>query len=151
MKPRASWSDNERLVYKWFNELFNQGNLDVVDDILAPSVEYNGPLSLTPEDVQGPEDIKEYVRVYQDAFPDIWYSVEHIFGTDEEMGVRWVATGTHESDLFDIESTGGTFEEDGINVFAIDDGRITHIWSQWDTLRMVQELGVMPPVGLASE
>jgi len=147
MKPRESWSENERLVYKWFNELFNQGDLDVADDILAPEVSYNGPVSLTPRDVNGPEDIKDYVAVYQEAFPDIWYTVEHIFGSDAEMCVRWVATGTHTSDLFDLESTGETFAEDGINVFTIDDGRITEIWSEWDTLKMVQELGVMPPVG----
>jgi len=151
MKPRNSWSENERLVYKWFNELFNQGDLDVADDILAPEVSYNGPVSLTPRDVRGPEDIKDYVSVYQEAFPDIWYTVEHIFGSDDEMCVRWVATGTHDSDLFDLESTGETFAEDGINVFTIDDGRITEIWSEWDTLRMVQELGVMPSVGEASQ
>lgn len=151
MKPRDSWSENERLVYKWFNQLFNQGDLDIADEILAADVQYDGPPSLTPEDVQGPDDIKEYVGVYQEAFPDIWYSVEHIFGTDYEVGVRWVATGTHESDLFGIESTGGTFEEEGINVFAVDEGLITHVWSQWDTLRMVQELGVTPSVGTASK
>ena len=147
MKPTDSWSENERLVYKWFTELFNRGDLAVADEILAPAVRYHGPASLTPGDVSGPAAIKEYVEVYQRAFPDIWYTVEHIFGGADEICVRWVATGTHESDLFSLESTGETFEEAGINAFALEDGLITDVWSQWDTLRMVQELGIVPPVG----
>ena len=33
----------------------------------------------------------------------------------------------------------------------VEDGRIADVYAQWDTLRMVQELGVVPPVGLAAK
>jgi steroid delta-isomerase-like uncharacterized protein len=144
-------SESETLIQRWFEELFNRGRLAVADEILAADVAYHGPPSLTPQDVRGPDDIKEYVEVYQRAFPDLRYTVESLSDAGEEVVVRWSATGTHRSDLFGIEATGAVFTVDGIDVFTIDDGLITAIDAQWDTLRMVQELGAIPDVGLVAE
>lgn len=144
-------ADPEALVRRWFEDLFNRGELHVADEILAPDVGYAGPPSLSPADVTGPEDIKEYVDVYGTAFPDLWYTVERVAGSGEELRVEWSATGTHERDLFGLEATGEAFTVEGINLFVVEDGRITDVRSQWDTLKMVQELGIVPPIGLAAE
>lgn len=144
-------SEPEELVRRWFEELFNRGRLAVADEILAADVAYHGPSSLTPQDVSGPDDIKEYVEVYQRAFPDLRYTVDSLSHAGDEVVVRWSATGTHRSDLFGIEATGAMFTVDGIDVFSIEDGAITRIDAQWDTLGLVQELGVIPDVGLAAE
>lgn len=151
MSSTGTADEPETLVRRWFEELFNRGKLSVADEILTERVEYHGPPSLSPQDVAGPEDIKEYVLVYKTAFPDMVYSVEEISGTQEETRVRWSATGTHESDLFGMDPTGEMFTVEGISVFETNEEGITEISAQWDTLSMVQELGVVPPVGLAAE
>ena len=142
MSPNDT-TDDTQLVRRWFDELFNRGDLAVADEILADNVSYDGPQSLSPSDVTGPADIKAYVETYQTAFPDLYYTVEDITATDGEVRVRWSAMGTHENDLFGIEPTGEGFTVDGINVFSVADGRITDVYAQWDTLKMVQELGVV--------
>ena len=142
MSPNDT-TDDTQLVRRWFDELFNRGDLAVADEILADGVSYDGPQSLSPSDVTGPTDIKAYVETYQTAFPDLYYTVEDITATDGEVRVRWSAMGTHENDLFGIEPTGEGFTVDGINVFSVADGRITDVYAQWDTLKMVQELGVV--------
>jgi steroid delta-isomerase-like uncharacterized protein len=143
-------SDPEELVQRWFDDLFSRGRLDVADDILAADVDYHGPPSLTPRTVRGPADIKEYVEVYRRAFPDLQYRVESLSRAGESVCVRWSATGTHRSDLFGIEPSGEVFTVDGIDIFVVEDGRIAEVHAQWDTLRMVQELGVVPSLGTAS-
>ena len=142
MSPNDT-TDDTQLVRRWFDELFNRGDLAVADEILADDVSYDGPQSLSPSDVTGPTDIKAYVETYQTAFPDLYYTVEDVTATDSEVRVRWSAMGTHENDLFGIEPTGEGFTVDGINVFSVADGRITDVYAQWDTLKMVQELGVV--------
>jgi steroid delta-isomerase-like uncharacterized protein len=142
MSPNDT-TDDTQLVRRWFDELFNRGDLAVADEILADNVSYDGPQSLSPSDVTGPADIKAYVETYQTAFPDLYYTVENVTATDGEVRVRWSAMGTHENDLFGIEPTGEGFTVDGINVFSVADGRITDVYAQWDTLKMVQELGVV--------
>ena len=46
-------------------------------------------------------------------------------------------------DLFGIEPTGEGFTVDGINVFTVEAGEIAEVYAHWDTLKMVQELGVV--------
>lgn len=151
MSPGTSTDDPESIVQRWFDDLFSRGESSVADEILAEDVEYHGPPSLSPKEVTGPDDIREYVEVYQSAFPDLHYTVEESSRVDDEVHVRWSATGTHQSDLFDMESTGETFTVEGIDRFTLEDGLITEVRAQWDTLKMVQELGIVPPVGLAAE
>jgi steroid delta-isomerase-like uncharacterized protein len=143
MNATDSTADPADLVRRWFDELFNRGELAVADEILADDVGYDGPQSLGPSDVTGPADIKAYVETYQTAFPDLYYTVEDTTVTGGTVVVRWSAMGTHENDLFGIEPTGEGFAVDGINVFSVADGRITAVSAQWDTLKMVQELGVV--------
>lgn len=141
-------TDAGTLVHRWFGELFNDAELAVADEILAPDVTYHGPESLSPTAVTTPEDIKRYVEIYRTAFPDLRYSVEHVFGDEHEVAARWTATGTHRSELFGVDATGELFTTEGLNVFTVEEGRITEVWSQWDTLGMVQELEILPPIGL---
>lgn len=114
-------------------------------------MDYVGPPSLSLADVKGPDDIKEYVRVYQSPFPDLVYEIEQVSRAHGKLRVRWRATGTHESELFDMEPSGEAFSVRGINVFVVEANEITSIDSQWDTLKLVQEPGVVPPVGLIAE
>jgi len=76
--------------------------------------------------------------------------VDRIHDAGDTITVQWTMTGTHESNLFGIESTGAVFAENGIDLFQIEDGRITEIWSEWDTLNMAQELDLVPdPLSIA--
>ena len=138
--------DPTELVHRWFDELFNDADPAVSDELLASDVRYHGPGSLTPSDVTSPADVKEYVEIYRRAFPDLRYTVDDVFGSGGTVGARWTAPGTHRSDLFGIEPTGEVFVADGVNVFTVDDGRITEVWSQWDTLGMARELEFLPPL-----
>lgn len=144
-------TDPETLARQWFDDLFNKGDLSVADDILADDVTYDGPQSLGPSDVSGPDDIKEFVGVYQTAFPDLLYTVERVTASNGEVRVRWSAMGTHENDLFGLEPTGEGFTVEGIDVFHVEEGEITEIYAQWDTLKMVQELGVVSGLGFSPE
>jgi len=139
-------SENETLVERWFVDLFNEGDVSVAEEILAADVAYSGPASLSPGETIGIEPIREFVEVYNTAFPDLLYTIEKISEHDGEVVVRWTATGTHESDLFGIDSTGEMFTVSGIDVFTVEAGRIVTVDAQWDTLKMLQELGVVPPV-----
>jgi steroid delta-isomerase-like uncharacterized protein len=144
-------TEAEDLARRWFEELFNDADPTAADELLADDVRYHGPKSLTPGDVTSPADVAEYAAVYRQAFPDLQYTVDDVFGSGDVVGVRWTATGTHQSDLFGIDPTGEVFVAEGINVFSIADGRIAEVWSEWDTLRMARELDVIPPLGSDGE
>lgn len=147
MTNRTGQSDPQTLITRWFEDLFSRGDLDVADEILTETVRYHGPTSLSPQDVHGPADVKEYVETYQNAFPDLQYSVEEIYDAGAALAVRWSVYGTQESDFLGTEGSGETFSEDGLTIFVMDGDRIAEVWSEWDTLKMGRELEMVPPVG----
>jgi hypothetical protein len=58
---------NKTLARRWFEDLFSRGNLDAANEILsAEFVDH-----LTHEDERGLEELKHYVGIYRNAFPDI--------------------------------------------------------------------------------
>lgn len=144
MRSGDATTEEEAVVRRWFEELFNEGDLAVAEEIVASELEYHGPMSLSPAEVAGPADVKEFVELYRTAFPDLRYAIQRLSYGDGEVSVWWSATGTHRSDLFAIESTGEPFTIEGLDVFVFEDGKIAEVYAQWDTLKLVQELGVVP-------
>jgi steroid delta-isomerase-like uncharacterized protein len=142
--------DHEATVRRYFEELFNEGDLDVADEILAPEVRYHGPPSFSPQNLRRREQVKAFVKRYHAAFPDINYHMEAVVGADDTYTVRWSAEGTHTDSLWGIEGTGKRFEDRGLNMFRFEGEAIAEIWSYWDTLGMVRELGLVSPVGMSA-
>ena len=65
----SSAEENKALARHVIEEMFNNGNLDVADEHIAPDYVNHDPTM--PEDIQGPEGFKEYVGAYCTAFPDL--------------------------------------------------------------------------------
>ena len=64
-----SAEENKALARRVIEELFNNGNFDLADELIAP--DYVDHDQAMPEDIHGPEGFKEYVSMYRSAFPDI--------------------------------------------------------------------------------
>src|SRR3712207_4104595 len=70
----VSTEENKRISWRLQEEVFGQGNLKSIDELLAPDYVSHAPGD--PELSRGPEDIKEIVRAYHSAFPNINFAVE---------------------------------------------------------------------------
>ncbi len=139
---------HEAIINRYYEEMFTEGDTDVAEEILAEDLTYHGPRSVTPGTLETIGQVKAFVKRYHAAFPDIEYEVESIFGDGDEYAVRWRSTGTHTEKLFGIEGRGEEYSGTGLNMFQFDGEEIVEIWSYWDTLGMVRELGLVSPVGL---
>jgi predicted ester cyclase len=61
--------------------------------------------------------------------------------------VRWTARGTHKGELMGIPATGKPVVVTGMDIFHISSGKVVESWTNWDALGMMQQLGVIPPMG----
>ena len=68
--------DNEGVVRRFFEEVFGGGNLDLVDELVAPGHVNHDPNA--PEVEVGPEGIKQLIGMYREAFPDICFTIEEM-------------------------------------------------------------------------
>ena len=100
-----SAQENKAVSRRVAQEIFNGGNLDLADELYAPDYVLHDP-SL-PEDLHGPEGIKQYAAMTLGAFPDARVIVEDQVAEGHKVVSRWTATGTHTGELMGIPPQGG--------------------------------------------
>lgn len=135
---------NKAVVSRLIEEGFNQGNLDVLDEIVAPEFAH---YSAGKMDVQGPEGYKGLVGMLRAAFPDLHITIEDIIAQGDKVTVRQTYTGTQQGMLMgppDIPPTGKEVVFTGICHYQITDGKLVKGLTEFDQLGMLQQLGVMP-------
>jgi steroid delta-isomerase-like uncharacterized protein len=133
---------NKAISRRLVEEAFNDGRLEVVDELIAPTFVNHDP-SVTG-DMVGPEGTKQLIEGYRTAFPDLRITVEDQLAEGDRVATRWTATGTHQAELLGIAATGKQATITGLTIDRIEDGKIVESWNNWDTLGMLQQLGVVP-------
>ena len=118
-----------------------EGNLGVIDELVAP--DYVGHDPAQPE-MHGPEGIKGFITGYLAGFPDGRITIDGQFAEGDMVATRWTGRGTHQGELMGIPPTGKQVTVSGITVSRVKNGKVVEEWSNWDTLGMLQQLGVVP-------
>ena len=135
----AKNADGSRRILE---EVFGAGNFDVVDELVAADAKGHDPA--LPQPTIGPAGLKESAGGYRGAFPDLKLTVEQVVAEGDHVAIRWTARGTHKGELFGIAPTGKQATVSGITIDRWADGKIAESWTNWDTLGMLQQLGVVP-------
>ncbi len=75
---------------------------------------------------------------------------EDMIAEGDKVVVRSTFRGTHKGDLMGIPPTGKQVTMPLILIYRIADDKIVEHWMQADALGLLQQLGVIPPMGQAS-
>lgn len=137
-----STEDNRALVRRFVEEVFNRGNLDIVDQLVTPDYVHHDPT--TQEFGSGIEGFKRLISFYRQAFPDIHIALEDQVASGDKVVDRWTGQGTHRGELMGIAPTGRPVTASGISIHRIAGGRIAETWNNYDALGMLRQLGVIP-------
>ena len=134
--------ENKEKARRFLEEAFNEGNLDVADELFTSDYVLHDP-SL-PEEMRGPEGVKGVVQMYRSAFPDTNITVEDQIAEEERVVTRWTGRGTHQGELMGIPPSGNQVEVSGITISRFEGGKIAEDWTNYDTLGMMQQIGAIP-------
>ena len=132
---------NRTLSQRYFEEVWNQGQVDALDELLTP--DYINHTPSTPDPPPGAAGLKPIVLAIRKAFPDLHYEIQDAIATDDTVVMRVRMTGTHRGDLFGLAPTGRKISVDQINIERIRDGRIAEHWRVTDELGLMKQLGVV--------
>lgn len=136
---------NTTVVRRFFDEVCNARKLNIADELFAAGHHYHDPS--IPGVADGPAGIRQSpgpVVPYQTAFSDAHWHVEDMLAEGDTVITCWVGTGTQDGDLLGIPPAGKSVNVPGIWLQRLTDGRIVESWQVWDTLAMLQQLGVIP-------
>ena len=121
-----STEENKAIVRRWSEELFNQGNLEVADEIVAPTYRRHDPGD--PFAVEGPEDLKRMVSMLRAQVPDLHINVEDVIAEGDKVVTRYTLAQGKSS---------------GIQIFYLVDGRIVESWANRDDLGLLRQRGLI--------
>jgi predicted ester cyclase len=123
-------------------EIFGHGRIDVVDELLAPDFVDHDPLPGLPPDREG---VKQVVRLFRNAFPDLEVEVLHTIVEGDRAVDHIASTGTHLGGFMGVEPTGTRIRTSAIVLSLLDDhGRIAARWQRFGAMALLQQLGVIP-------
>lgn len=137
----------ETRTLEGFERMFNQGDLDYVDTVVAPgAVDHQ-----EPEGTDFAAHLKHVIATLRTAFPDLRFDVHQIICNDDTVACRSTMTGTHEGPLrigplAGLPVNGTPIEVPHMHFFRYDaDGRLTDLWHVWNTLALARQLGAPAP------
>jgi predicted ester cyclase len=134
--------DGHTLARRYFEEVWNQGKVDVLDELLSPDYVNHTPSFGTPP--PGPSGLKPIVLAIRRAFPDLHFTIDDVIVAPDAIVIRTTMTGTHEGDLFGIAPTHRSVKVMQIQIERMRKGRIVEHWRVTDELTMMRQLGVAP-------
>jgi steroid delta-isomerase-like uncharacterized protein len=135
-------NDTAALPRRVFEEILNQGRLELADEIVAPGFRLHSPTR--PEPFEGPDGFKQFATDLRRGFPDLHIAIDHVICDGDYVSIRSHVTGTQLGTYRGIPATGRRIAQSQLHMFRVDDGRIGESWQEIDGLGIMQQLGIFP-------
>lgn len=135
-----STAENKANYRRIIEEVWNQGNLALLDELCSRSYVGHDP-TMT---IHGPEEFKQYVATYRNAFPDTHMTIEEVLAEGDAVVIRYTFRGTHQGDLMGIPPSNKRATVTGMSMMRFVHGKSEEAWFSYDALGMMQQLGLIP-------
>lgn len=130
------------LLRRVFDLAFNQGDLDIMDDLVA----HDGVTHAMNWGMSSSgSGLKQLIAAYRTAFPDLCCAIQDEITKDDRLAALWTMRGTHTGPFLGNPPTGRSILAQGIIFARIENGRITEDWTLVDQMGILQQLGIVPP------
>jgi steroid delta-isomerase-like uncharacterized protein len=128
-------------VRRILNDAFNEGNLDVVDEVVS-SDHFVHKSSGGAQN--GPQGFKGMIAMYRTGFPDLHCTIEEEIWEDDKTMIRWTMCGTHRGLFLGNLPTGKQMLTQGIIFARFEKAKILEFWMMIDNFDLLQQLGIIP-------
>ncbi len=138
---------NKAVIREFFEEVWNKGNFAYLDDTYTEDFQLNAlwqNTSLGGSGTAAKEEARGTIARWLDGFPDMHVTVDEQVGEGDFVASRHVATGTQERDFMGIANTGKRGSISGITVNRLSGGKVAEVWTCWDAVGMMMQLGIIP-------
>jgi predicted SnoaL-like aldol condensation-catalyzing enzyme len=130
---------NKQTIVRLYEEVVNQGRLEVLDEIAWPDHLEHRPL---PGQTQGREGLKQRASMVRAAF-NPHFTLDHVLADGDKVAVMWTSLGTHVTEWFGIPATGKSVVTHGVDIFLLRDGRLAEHWDVVDVNDFLVKTGAL--------
>jgi steroid delta-isomerase-like uncharacterized protein len=127
-------------LYQTIGEVFRTGNIALLDPLLAPDmVDHTAPSG----PVVGREPGKQLIATYARAFPDTALTVDLMVAEADTVAAFVSYRGAHTGSFMGRPPTQKPVRVTGMDIMRYRDGQVIELWSQFDDLGLLQQLGLV--------
>jgi predicted ester cyclase len=135
------------ITLEGFERMFNNGDLDFVDEAVAPG-------AVDHQESEGTDfaaHLKDVIAVLRAAFADLRFEIHELLAEGDIVACRSTMTGTHTAPLrigpmAGLPISGLRIDVPHMHFFRYDEhGRCTDLWHVWNTLLLARQLGAPAP------
>lgn len=123
---------NSTLLYTWFQEVWNNGNENIIDTLMTDQAIAHGVTDDKNE--RGPAAFKKFYHSFRDDFTDIQVDMHTVVAEDDFESAHCTVNAKHVKSGKDVHFS-------GICMAKITDGKIEEAWNHFDFLSLNQQLG----------
>ena len=151
-----STEENKAIVRRFYEELWNKGNVAAVDELLAPNIllHFDAPsdVPVSAEMQLSLEGIKQVVSEFRSTFPDLHYTIDLLVAEGDLVVSRVTAHGTHTGEYRGLTykgmpPTGKQVTWTETHIYRLAAGKIVEYWSNEDDVGRLQQVGALPTPG----
>ena len=135
-----STESNRSLVKRYYEEVFNRGDVGLIDQLAIADYDEHSPFPGQPNGIEG---LKARTAGLLAAFKPV-FILHEVVAEGDTVVVYWTNTGTHSGPFMGIPPTGRTVKISGVDIYRIRDGKMAEHWHVVEQLQMLQQLGVIP-------
>lgn len=117
-----SIEENKKLVRRFCEEVLDQGNVDRIDELVAPH---------TSSGLDELEDFKRKIPKNCAALSDVSFDIEDMFAEGDKVCVRGTYRAIHDrGEWLGMAPTGNRVTETVIDIYRVKEGKIVKMWSE---------------------
>jgi steroid delta-isomerase-like uncharacterized protein len=133
-----SLQENKALVLRFVEEVENQHNLAAIDELFSSDFVDHSAMTDPP----GIEGVKKFFSMMFAAFPDMHFTIHQQLAEGAQVATHKTFHGTQRGEFMGIPATGKQVSIEVMDIYTIQEGKMTDHWSVGDWLGMLQQLGV---------
>jgi steroid delta-isomerase-like uncharacterized protein len=133
-------SDNIEIITR-FEHAFRAADQATIDELCDPGLVDHNPAPGHEPTLAG---FKQKVAGFKAIFPDLEEDLQDIIASGNTVATRWAVIGSQQLEFMGIPASGQMVRVEGMNFYRLKDGRVTDIWTQFDGVAMMQQVGAIP-------
>ena len=124
---------NTAMADRFATEVWNGGNLDLIDEMVAENFVRHLPKSWATPKIEGAAAFKEYMTTIRTTYPDFHRKVHKRMADGDMVASAWTVSGTNK----DLDKKISVM---GMSITRYADGKLAEEWVTWDTQEMQNQL-----------
>ena len=137
------YEDNKALVQRWFEEVWNKGRADAIDEMFAENGIAHGLADDPGNPLKGPGNFRPFHTVFREAFPNMTIVVDDMIAEGDKVAARCSIRAQHEGAFLGKAASQSPVDFTGITIVRIDNGKIVEAWNNFDFMTLHRQVGLL--------